>query len=269
VVEESAASRMKRRLGTTFQYHSADSGGGFNRYTYVKIGNTSAAYRDEVQFLSSSMSMVLNRRRSSSAHGHQLRQGKLTRQKARGNRYVHEASKRRSFIVKIILFIAITLMWVNSVHAIAPEFTSYKIEITDPLFEDWTDEYSQMGSTAIYDLEAKISEIEDICGTIEDPPYGRAYHQHHGWDRNLPNDIGGQYTVFAVAPGTIEKVVDGCEKGDKKCGGKMGNAVFIRHNDKVVSKYFHLKNNTMFVKEGQWVDRFHPLAYGGGTGSAW
>ncbi|MCX6733200.1 MAG: M23 family metallopeptidase [Candidatus Peregrinibacteria bacterium] len=170
------------------------------------------------------------------------------------------------FVIKIILFIAITLMWVKSGHAIAPEFTSYKINITDPLFEDWTDEYSQMGSVALYDLDSSIGTIKDICGAIEDPPYGRAYDQHHGWDRNLPNDIGGQYTVFAVAPGIVEKLYEGCDKGDKNCNGKMGNAVFIRHNDKVVSKYFHLKKDTMFVKVGQWVDRFHPLAYGGGTG---
>lgn len=35
--------------GQTFQYHSADSGGGFNRYTYVKIGNV-GALRIEMKF---------------------------------------------------------------------------------------------------------------------------------------------------------------------------------------------------------------------------
>ncbi len=35
--------------GQTFQYHSADSDGGFNRYTYVKIGNT-GALRIEMKF---------------------------------------------------------------------------------------------------------------------------------------------------------------------------------------------------------------------------
>ncbi len=174
------------------------------------------------------------------------------------------------FIIKVIFFIFITVMWVNSSHAIAPEFGSYKIEITDPLYEDWTDEYSQMGSTAIYDLEAKIGEIKDICGVVNAFSYGHAYDQHHGWDRNIPNDVDGQYTVFAVAPGIVEPLLEGCDKGtdyaSQHCNGGAGNMIKIRHNDKVVSKYMHLKKNTMFVKAGQWVDRFHPLAYGGRTG---
>ncbi len=173
------------------------------------------------------------------------------------------------FIIKVILFIGITLMWVGSGHAIAPEFEKYKITITDPLFEDWTDgTYSQFGGTALYDVNKTIGLINDICGTTDGDTRGRAYDQHHGWDRNIPNDVNGQYTVFAIAPGTVEMVLGGCNKGDKGCNDGAGNMIKIRHNDKVVSKYFHLKKGTMFVKKDQWVDRFHPLAYGGSTGQS-
>ncbi|MFA7278112.1 MAG: M23 family metallopeptidase, partial [Candidatus Gracilibacteria bacterium] len=137
---------------------------------------------------------------------------------------------------------------------------------TDPIYEEWKDTW-QSGTTALYDLNTKKGEIKDVCGKVTDWSAGHAYDGHQGWDRNIPND-NGVYPVFAIGPGIVEKMADDCIKGDKGCHGGAGNYVFMRHNKSVVSKFFHLAQNKVFVKSSQWVDRFHPIGLGGSTGNS-
>lgn len=139
---------------------------------------------------------------------------------------------------------------------------------TDPLYEDWQEKEGQIGSTALFDHNENKGAIEDICGPLAKYKIGRAYDNHKGWDRNIPNDNDDYYTVFAIAPGTVEKVRSNCKKGDYSCGGGTGNYVFIRHSPSVVSKIFHLGENEIYVKVDQWVDRFHPIGLGGSTGNS-
>ena|GEM_PF-2124210 len=168
-------------------------------------------------------------------------------------------------LATIILNIIIFAVWNGRALGIEPKYQEYKVIFTDPLYEDWTDQYSQYGSTALFDLQPAVDIIIDICGPTSGNIFGRAYDQHHGWDRNIPNDKN-KYTVFAIAPGVIEKTKSDCIEGDKPCNDFAGNYVRIRHNAKVVTKVFHLATNKVFVKEGQFVDRFTPLGYGGNTG---
>lgn len=154
-------------------------------------------------------------------------------------------------------------------RAIVPkEYVGHEVIFTDPLFEDWT-QASGKGTTALFDHNNQKMIIEDVCGKISSTStyIGRAYDNHKGWDRNIPND-GGNYVIFAVAPGKVENMATGCTDGDTSCGGGAGNFVRIRHNDIVVSKYFHLKKGKIFVQPGQWVDRFTPLAVGDNTGKS-
>lgn len=154
---------------------------------------------------------------------------------------------------------------------------SEKVIFTDPLYESWTNKdskskevYTQVGTTALFDIDNTVNVIEDICGSspAQNWTAGRAYDGHKGWDRNIPNDDNGVYPVFAIGPGVIEKVGLDCSKGDKTCNGGAGNFVRIRHNEHVVSKIFHLRYQKVFVSENQWVDRFHPIGLGGSTGNS-
>ena len=121
---------------------------------------------------------------------------------------------------------------------------------------------------ALFDHNKSKGPIEDICGPTKKYTAGRAYDNHQGWDRNIPNDQNNDYTVFALAPGIVEKTKSNCKKGDSSCGGGAGNYVFIRHTPSVVSKIFHLRENEVNVVPDQWVDRFHPLGLGGSTGNS-
>ncbi|MBI5152028.1 M23 family metallopeptidase [Candidatus Peregrinibacteria bacterium] len=143
--------------------------------------------------------------------------------------------------------------------------TQAKVIFTDMLYDNYK---SGWGTTALFDLDSAAGSTKDICGSLNGSWYmGRAYDNHHGWDRDIPND-GGSYVVFAAASGIVETVKDGCYDGDKECNNKAGNYIVINHGSGVTTHYFHAKLGTFLVKQDQWVDRYAPLFIGNNTGQS-
>ena len=96
------------------------------------------------------------------------------------------------------------------------------------------------------------------------PKFGRF---HHGID------IGGSpargANVVAVADGYTYSVETRCREGDKRCGGRYGNRVFITHNingETYTTVYAHLDSVT--VGNGQFVRKGQPIGTLGNTGDS-
>lgn len=143
--------------------------------------------------------------------------------------------------------------------------TQAKVVFTDMLYDNYKGGW---GTTALFDLDPAAGFIKDICGVLNSSWYtGRAYDNHKGWDRDIPND-GGSYVIFAAASGVVETVKDGCYDGDKLCNNKAGNYVVINHGSGITTHYFHAKLGTFLVKQDQWVDRYAPLFIGNNTGNS-
>lgn len=141
-----------------------------------------------------------------------------------------------------------------------------KVIFTDILYEDWAK--SDLGSNALFDHNTAAYKISDLCGTISAWVAGRAYDGHKGWDRDIPTN-NGNYVVFAAAPGVVEATDDHCTiGGGTSCNLGAGNFVKIRHNKRLVTKYFHLQHKGILVAKNEWVDRRSPLAIGSNTGNS-
>ena len=114
---------------------------------------------------------------------------------------------------------------------------------TDFLFEDWKDLGGEWGTTAMFDQNSGAA-TSDLCGEVSEFYFGRAYNNHQGWDRNIPNDHKS-YVIFAAAPGTVIDTFDQCSMGETWCGNGTGNRVIMNHGQGVVTKYFHADHGTM------------------------
>ncbi|MEK7544806.1 MAG: M23 family metallopeptidase, partial [Patescibacteria group bacterium] len=138
------------------------------------------------------------------------------------------------------------------------------VVFTDFLFENWSD---QSGTTAQFDLDSSKDLVIDMCGTVQEWIPGRAYDNHKGWDRNIPNDHG-KYVIFTAAPGTVIDTLTTCFENNQWCGGGTGNRVIIDHGFGVVTKYFHGDHGNILVQKNEWVDHGTPLFIGDNTGDS-
>lgn len=81
-------------------------------------------------------------------------------------------------------------------------------------------------------------------------------------------DYGGRRgdPVRAADGGTVFEVVTGCREGNALCGGRLGNAVWIRHDNGMVSVYGHLQG--VNIRTGQRVRPGEQIGTIGSTGSS-
>ena len=133
--------------------------------------------------------------------------------------------------------------------------------------DSWKD-VSYYNISAYVDQNTTVGQIQDWnCGT-------NTYDSHHGtdisiWPFNfykLDNDI---VEVIAAAPGTIVAKHDG--EFDKNCNASNPNAnyVVIMHTDKSVAVYFHMKKNSITLKDvGATVVVGEKLGIVGSSGSS-
>ena len=139
-----------------------------------------------------------------------------------------------------------------------------KVAFTDVLYNNYKNGW---GTTSMFDLDPAVGSVKDLCGNVEAWYPGRAYDNHRGWDRDIPND-GGSYVVFAAAAGIVKTAKDGCLDGDKTCNNGAGNYAAIDHGEGITSHYFHAKPGTILVAQGEWVDRYTPLFISNNTGKS-
>jgi murein DD-endopeptidase MepM/ murein hydrolase activator NlpD len=64
----------------------------------------------------------------------------------------------------------------------------------------------------------------------------------------------------------VIQVVTGCREGDVSCGGRLGNAVRIRHDNGMTTVYGHLQG--VNIKPGQQVKPGELIGTVGSTGSS-
>ena len=73
--------------------------------------------------------------------------------------------------------------------------------------------------------------------------------------------------VLSAREGRVERVED---RFDRSCWSancdRYANFVEIRHADGTLGRYYHLQQDSVLVRPGQWVDRGEPIAHSGDTG---
>lgn len=96
------------------------------------------------------------------------------------------------------------------------------------------------------------------------------YAGHNGIDFSKNPDSAIVNEVYAAAPGTAFGIVSGCKEGFTDCGGKYGNQVWINHGNGYATRYAHLKENQVFVTDGQYIGEplCLPLGIMGNTGKS-
>lgn len=93
---------------------------------------------------------------------------------------------------------------------------------------------------------------------------------HYGIDISGGGQVG-VYNVIAVKDGTVYKVNSTC--GDEggygnKCGGELGNYVYIKHSDGSYSKYGHMASGSVTVSVGETVKQGQVIGKLGNSGSS-
>jgi murein DD-endopeptidase MepM/ murein hydrolase activator NlpD len=90
--------------------------------------------------------------------------------------------------------------------------------------------------------------------------------EHGGLDIGNP---GYSPTIVAAASGVVVTSISNCVVGDTKCGSTFGNYVMIKHdiNGQIYYTYYaHLKQNSVKVKENDWVEAGTEIGVMGNTG---
>lgn len=112
---------------------------------------------------------------------------------------------------------------------------------------------------------------------VYDLPYGKgeSYKVIQGNDGKFSHDNKNAIdfmmpegtNILAVREGTVLRVVQNNNKGcgTKKCA-KFANFVWILHDDGTIAGYYHLMQNSVFVKKGKRVKKGELIAYSGNTG---
>lgn len=84
---------------------------------------------------------------------------------------------------------------------------------------------------------------------------GGTCRPHRGFDIGSGGKIG-VYNLIATKSGTVVKVFNNCADNgsvDNSCGGQLGNYVTIDHGNGFYSRYQHMAQNSITVKEGDTV----------------
>jgi murein DD-endopeptidase MepM/ murein hydrolase activator NlpD len=94
-------------------------------------------------------------------------------------------------------------------------------------------------------------------------PFGpRSSGTHKGIDIGTPTGEN----CFASAGGVVSQVVTGCKVGDRSCGGRYGNVVYITHPGGFETRYAHLSE--VEVSQGQTVSQGQLIGRTGNTGDS-
>lgn len=86
---------------------------------------------------------------------------------------------------------------------------------------------------------------------------GGTCRPHYGFDIGT-NGVIGVYNLIATKSGTVIKVFNGCADNgslNNNCGGQLGNYVTIDHGNGFYSRYQHMAQNSITVKEGDTVQQ--------------
>ena len=91
---------------------------------------------------------------------------------------------------------------------------------------------------------------------------------HRPNHRGVDIGVSSGTHIFAVADGTVQQTKTGCQVGDKQCGGRFGNHIFLRHVGQAYqeTRYAHL--TTVSVTPGQTVKKGHQIGTAGSTGDS-
>ena len=104
--------------------------------------------------------------------------------------------------------------------------------------------------------------IKPVVATLTSPFRSARRPNHAGVDwaaaRGTP--------VWASKAGTVTQVVSNCVEGNRSCGGRYGNHVFIDHGGGYESRYAHL--STVSVSVGQSVSQGQEIGKLGNTGDS-
>lgn len=101
-------------------------------------------------------------------------------------------------------------------------------------------------------------------GYRADPVTGLGNGQHKGIDLTLWKGWSALSSIGAAWDGVVTEVRDGVEGFDTV--RSAGNRVTIDHGDGVVTKYYHMKNDSVCVSAGDHVTAGQEIGYMGSTG---
>ena len=108
-------------------------------------------------------------------------------------------------------------------------------------------------------------------------PTGTGTQFHGGIDTIFGNVTIANATVYAMADGIVETIVDGfpASPNDRdwlnihypaRSLRTLGNFITIRHSDGYATRYAHLVQGSFLVEENQEVSRGQPIALVGNSG---
>jgi hypothetical protein len=113
-------------------------------------------------------------------------------------------------------------------------------------------------------MPLKYNGVTTKFGDTSSPYYSKA-KPHRGVDLGWNSSYGGQYNTPVYAVNDGEVILVGTSTGS----GNAGNYIYIRHsfdgNYDLLSRYCHLKDNSIKVKKGQKVKMGEQIATMGGT----
>lgn len=98
--------------------------------------------------------------------------------------------------------------------------------------------------------------------TITSPFGPRSRGNHRGIDIGSPTGEA----CFASADGTVTQVVTGCRVGDRACGGRYGNVIYMSHPGGFETRYAHLSR--LDVTNGQSITQGQQIGLTGNSGDS-
>ncbi len=83
---------------------------------------------------------------------------------------------------------------------------------------------------------------------------------------DIGGGVEGKTNIIAAADGEVTNVFTGCTAGNRSCGGRLGNAVYITHSDGTQTRYGHMYS--VSVKIGDKVKQGQVIGKLGNTGDS-
>jgi murein DD-endopeptidase MepM/ murein hydrolase activator NlpD/muramidase (phage lysozyme) len=88
--------------------------------------------------------------------------------------------------------------------------------------------------------------------------------RHQGVDLGAPEGT----PIYASADGIVTDALNRCVLGDRACGGRYGNRVFIRHGNGYETRYAHMRRGSVTVSAGQQVKQGEKIGEVSNTGDS-